>query len=82
MSYRVMSKEKQREMRLHNAPPQVRTGAPSAVDRALRKNTDAASYDLDAEAIAKVLVRYYGDEAEAVLARAVHFLGDARRAKR
>lgn len=77
-----MSKAKQREMRLHNAPPQVQTGAPAAVDRALRKNADAASYDLDAEAIAKVLVRHYGDEAEAVLARVVEWLPVTRRTKR
>jgi len=61
-------------------------GAAAAVDRALRKNAPAAStrkgYDLDAEAIAKVLVRHYGDEAEAVLKRAAQFLDEARRAKR
>lgn len=63
-----------------------RTGAPAAVDRALRKNTEAASsrkgYDLDAQAIAKVLVRHYGDEAEAVLKRAVEWLPAAQRTKR
>lgn len=57
-----------------------------AIDRALRKNTEkvssSKSYDLDAEAIAKVLVRHYGDEAEAVLKRAVHFIDEARRPKR
>lgn len=57
-----------------------------AIDRALRKNTEKASsskgYDLDAEAIAKVLVRHYGDEVEAVLKRVVHFLDEARRPKR
>jgi hypothetical protein len=57
------------------------------VDRALRKNADAAGsrkgYDLDAEAIARVLVRHYGDEAEAVLKRAIQLLDDeARRTKR
>jgi hypothetical protein len=57
-----------------------------AIDRVLKKNADVAGsrqgYDLDAEAIAKVLVRHYGDEAEAVLSRAVQFLDDARRPKR
>lgn len=59
-------------------------GAPAAVERALHKNTEAAGkgYDLDAKAIAKVLVRHYGDEAEAVLKRAAQFLDEARRAKR
>lgn len=58
--------------------------AAAAVDRALRKNADAVGrgYDLDARAIAKVLVRHYGDEAEAVLARAEAFLDEARKAKR
>lgn len=57
---------------------------PSAVDRALRKNSGVVvkNYDPDALAIAKVLVRHYGDEAEAVLKRAGLFLGEARRAKR
>jgi nitrogenase molybdenum-iron protein alpha/beta subunit len=57
---------------------------PSAVDRALRKNSDAAGkgYDIDARAIAKALVKHYGDEAEAVLKRAAQFLDEARRAKR
>jgi hypothetical protein len=58
--------------------------ASPAIDRALRKNTEAAgeNYDLDAEAIAKVLVRHYGDEAEAVLARAAEWLPAVRRTKR
>jgi hypothetical protein len=58
--------------------------ASPAIDRALRKNTEAAgkNYDLDAETIARVLVRHYGDEAEAVLARAVEFLPAVRRTKR
>ena len=60
--------------------------AAHAVDRQLRKNTEAASatrgYDLDARAIARVLVRHYGDEAEAVLKRAMAFLDEARRSKR
>lgn len=62
------------------------TGAPAAVDRALRKNADEAGarkgYDLDARAIARVMVRHYGDEAEAVLKRVAMFLDEARRAKR
>lgn len=55
-----------------------------AIDRRLRKNAPESgkSYDLDAEAIAKVLVRHYGDEAEAVLARAAEWLPAARRTKR
>ena len=60
--------------------------APSAIDRILRKNAPEAStkkgYDVDAEAIAKVLVRHYGDEADAVLKQALARLGDVRRAKR
>jgi len=43
--------------------------AAPAVDKALRKNAAAASYDTDAREIARVLVRHYGDEAEAVLDR-------------
>jgi hypothetical protein len=61
-------------------------GAPSALDRALKKNAPQASakkgYDLDAEAIAKVLVRHYGDEAEAVLDRTRLLLDNVRRTKR
>ncbi len=55
-----------------------------AIDRALRKTADepCASYDTDARAIARVLVRHYGDEAEAVLKRAAEFLDEARRMKR
>jgi len=60
--------------------------AAAAIDRVLRKNAFEAStrkgYDLDARAIAKVLVRHYGDEAEAVLKRATMFLDEVRRAKR
>jgi hypothetical protein len=66
--------------------PTAETGAPSAVDRALKKNAPEASsckgYDVDARAIARVLVRHYGDEAEAVLKRAIAFLDEARKAKR
>lgn len=53
-----------------------RSGAAAAVDRALKKNASdtMASYDGDAEAIARVLSRHYGDEAGAVLDRARHFL--------
>lgn len=62
------------------------SGAPAAVDRALKRTTDAAAakkgYDVDARAIATVLVRHYGDEAEAVLARVKPFLEEARRVKR
>ena len=60
--------------------------AAAAVDRKLKKNTEAMAsarnYDTDALAIAKVLDRHYGDEAEAVLARAIEFLDEARRTKR
>jgi hypothetical protein len=58
--------------------------AAPAIDRKLRATADVAGkgYDLDAEAIAKVLVRHYGDEAEAVLKRTMVFLDEARRAKR
>jgi len=60
--------------------------AAAAIDRTLRKTADAAGsrkgYDIDAEAIARVLVRHYGDEAEAVLKRATMFLDSVRRAKR
>jgi hypothetical protein len=60
------------------------TGGPLAVDRVLRKNADAAGkgYDLDARAIAKVLVRHYGDEAEIILKRVGLFIDEARREKR
>lgn len=58
----------------------------AAVDRQLRKNTEvmakSKSYDPDARAIAKVLVRHYGDEADAVLKRAIQFLDDERKPKR
>lgn len=57
-------------------------GGAAAVDRALRKNTPSASYQSDAEAIAKVMVRHYGDEAEAVLALAIKTLPVVRKAKR
>lgn len=60
--------------------------AAAAIDRVLRKNADAAGsrkgYDLDAQAIVKVLVRHYGDEAEAVLKRALVLLGEEARRKR
>lgn len=60
------------------------TGTPAAVDRALKKNArdDMRGYDVDAQAIAKVLVRHYGDEADAVLRRAIELLGEVRRTKR
>lgn len=56
------------------------------IDRTLRKNAPEAStrvgYDLDAQAIARVLVRHYGDEADAVLKQALARLADVRRTKR
>jgi hypothetical protein len=56
------------------------------IDRTLRKNAPEAStkkgYDLDAEAIAKVLVRHYGDEADSVLKQVLEWLPAARRMKR
>ena len=60
------------------------TGAPVALDRKLRATAEVAGngYDLDAVAIAKVLVRHYGDEAEAVIKRALLHLDEARKAKR
>ena len=58
----------------------------SAIDRALRKTAGQAgkTYDQDARAIARVLVRHYGDEAEAVLKLilAAGMLEDERRVKR
>lgn len=56
-------------------------GGPAAIDRVLKKNADRAGngYDVDAEAIAKVLVRHFGDEAEAVLERTKAFLDSVRR---
>ena len=74
--------------RYHGPSPEAHTArtpaGPSAVDRALRKNSGvvAKNYDLDAEAIARVLVRHYGDEAESVLKRASEWLPAARRMKR
>ena len=60
--------------------------AAAKVDQTLRKTAPEASarkgYDVDAEAIARVLVRHYGDEADAVLKQALARLGDVRRAKR
>ena len=55
-----------------------------AIDRKLHATADAAGkgYDLDARAIAKVLVRHYGDEAEIILKRVAQFLDEARREKR
>jgi hypothetical protein len=66
----------------------LRKNAAPAIDRALEAGAEAVTaagrrgYDLDAQAIAKVMVRHYGDEAEAVLERAVQFLDEVRRAKR
>jgi hypothetical protein len=61
-----------------------KTGGPAAVDRALKKNArdDAKSYEPDAQAIAKVLVRHYGDEADAVMRLALERLSDVRKTKR
>lgn len=57
--------------------------AAPAIDRALRKLAEAPkTYDIDAEAIAKVLVKHYGDEAEDVLGRAIEWLPVVRRTKR
>jgi hypothetical protein len=55
---------------------------PAALDRALKKTAPEASYDRDAHAIARVLVRHYGDEADAVLKLAIERLGDVRKEKR
>ena len=56
------------------------------LDRTLRKTAGQAgkTYDQDAWAIARVLVRHYGDEAEAVLKLilAAGMLEDERRVKR
>jgi hypothetical protein len=54
--------------------------AAAAIDRKLRASADGAGrgYDLDARAIARVLVRHYGDEAEAVLKRALMLLDNVR----
>jgi hypothetical protein len=51
------------------------------VDAALVRNTAAASYESDAEEIARVLVRHYGDEAEAVLERIPGYLASVRAVK-
>lgn len=61
-----------------------KSGGPAAVDRVLKKNArdDTKNYDTDAHAIAKVLVRHYGDEADAVLKQAIERLGEVRRTKR
>lgn len=53
----------------------------SAVDRALKK-IEEPSYENDAQAIAKVMVRHYGDEAEAVVKRVLERLPGARKEKR
>jgi hypothetical protein len=49
-----------------------------AIDRALKKTASdtMTSYDGDAQAIARVLSRHYGDEALAVLDRARHYIED------
>lgn len=58
--------------------------AAMAINRKLHATSSTAGkgYDVDARAIAAVMVRHYGDEAEAVLKRAAVFLDDARKAKR
>jgi hypothetical protein len=48
------------------------------VDRALKKNVASASYDTDALEIARVLVRHFGDEAEAIVDRLPACLVHAR----
>jgi len=54
-----------------------------AVDRALKGTADASSsYDTDARAVARVLLRHYGDEAEAVVDRLPTFLDHARLERR
>lgn len=60
-----------------------KSGGPPAVDRVLKKNAsdDMKNYDTDAHAIAKVLVRHYGDEADAVLRRTIELLSEVRRTK-
>ena len=70
--------------RYSGVDPEERTGAPAAVDRALKKTSgvELKSYDVDAHAIARVLIRHYGDEADAVLKRTLALIGDAQRAKR
>jgi len=50
-----------------NGGNEAASKAAPAIDRALRKNAAAASYATDAKDIARVLVRHYGDEAEAVI---------------
>ena len=71
--------------RIRSVRPPMSAAAPK-IDRTLRKNAPEAStrvgYDLDAQAIARVLVRHYGDEADAVLKQALARLADVRRAKR
>jgi len=52
-----------------------------AVDRALKKVAEP-SYENDAQAIAKVMVRHYGDEADAVVKRVLERLPEARKEKR
>lgn len=54
--------------------------AAGGIDRALKKTAGETmtSYDADARAIARVLSRHYGDEAQAVLDRARHFLDGGR----
>lgn len=56
------------------------------IDRKLRQNAPQASarkgYDVDAQAIAKVLVKHYGDEADSVLRATMERLEDVRREKR
>ena len=58
------------------------SGAAGAVDRALKKNSDSASYETDARSIAKILDRHYGDEADSVLSLVTDLLREVRKAKR
>lgn len=62
--------------------------AAKKIDRALEESAEAVTaagkkgYDIDAQAIAAIMARHYGDEAEAVLDRTKLFLDDARAARK
>jgi len=57
----------------------VKSKPAEAVDRALKSTADASSsYDTDALAVARVLVRHYGDEADAIVDRLPSCLVHAR----
>lgn len=62
--------------------PEERSAVADAVDRILKSTASAsASYDTDARAVARVLVRHYGDEAEAIVDRLPTFIEHARAEK-